>query len=99
MVLTASKLRQNIYRILDQVAETGVAVEIVRGKRRLKIVPAEGDAPRKIERLKPAATRLIDHEELRVSPAVVLELEYLHETRRISVSANVVVQGLAAQLG
>ena len=52
MVLTASKLRQDIYRILDRVAETGVPVEIVRRRRRLKIVAADGSAPRKIQRLK-----------------------------------------------
>ena len=52
MALTASKLRENIYRILDQVAETGVPVEIVRGRRRLKIVPAEESAPSKVGRLK-----------------------------------------------
>jgi len=52
MVLTASKLRENIYRILDQVAETGVPVEIVRGRRRLRIVPAEPPADRKTDRLK-----------------------------------------------
>jgi hypothetical protein len=51
MVLTASKLRENIYRILDQVAETGVPVEIVRGRRRLKIVPAEQAVPKKVARL------------------------------------------------
>jgi len=59
MTLTASKLRQNIYRILDQVAETGVPVEIVRRRRRLKIVPAEGHAPRKIDRLKARPKALI----------------------------------------
>ena len=52
MVLTASKLRENTYRILDQVAETGVPVEIGRGRRRLRIVPAEPTAARKTDRLK-----------------------------------------------
>lgn len=41
MPLTASKLRENIYRILDQVLETGVPVEIRRKGQTLKIVPAE----------------------------------------------------------
>ncbi len=31
MTLTASKLRENVYRILDQVLATGVPVEIERG--------------------------------------------------------------------
>lgn len=37
--LTASKLRSNIYRILDEALETGVPVEISRNGRRLMIVP------------------------------------------------------------
>jgi hypothetical protein len=41
MPLTASKLRENIYRILDQVLETGVPVEIERRGKILKIVPTE----------------------------------------------------------
>ncbi len=41
MALTASKLRENIYRILDRVLKTGKPVEIVRGGKRLKIVPVE----------------------------------------------------------
>ncbi|HEX2164760.1 MAG TPA: type II toxin-antitoxin system prevent-host-death family antitoxin [Thermoanaerobaculia bacterium] len=41
MTLTASKLRENIYRILDEVLETGVPVEIERRGRMLKIVPVE----------------------------------------------------------
>lgn len=59
MELTASKLRANIYRILDRVAETGIPVEIVRGRRRLKIVPVETTAPNKLARLKPRPNVLI----------------------------------------
>jgi hypothetical protein len=44
MAITASQLRKNVYLILDQVLATGVPVEVVRGRRRLKIVPA--DAPK-----------------------------------------------------
>ena len=36
--LTASKLRANVYRVLDQVLETGVPVEIERHGRRLRII-------------------------------------------------------------
>lgn len=39
MTITASKLRENIYQILDEVAETGVPVEIVRKGVKLRIVP------------------------------------------------------------
>ena len=53
MLLTASKLRENIYKILDQVLATGVPAEIARGGRRLKIVPVEDRPARKLKRLKP----------------------------------------------
>jgi len=49
-MLTASKLRENIYGILDQVLETGTPVEVVRKGKVLKIVP-ETPAP-KLTRLK-----------------------------------------------
>lgn len=39
--ITASSLRQNIYRLLDRVLETGVPLEIERRGRLLRIVPAE----------------------------------------------------------
>lgn len=49
MVLTASKLRESIYRVLDHALETGEVIEIERNGRRLRIVP---DEPRsRIERL------------------------------------------------
>jgi hypothetical protein len=38
VVVTASSLRQDIYRILDRVLETGEPVIIERGGRRLRIV-------------------------------------------------------------
>lgn len=41
MRLTASRLRQDIYRILDEVLESGVPVEIERRGKVLKIVPPE----------------------------------------------------------
>ncbi len=41
MALTASKLREDVYRILDQILETGVPVEIERRGQLLKIVPVE----------------------------------------------------------
>jgi hypothetical protein len=49
-MLTASKLRANVYGILDQVLETGTPVEVVRKGKLLKIVP-ETPAP-KLARLK-----------------------------------------------
>jgi len=49
--MKASELRQNIYRILDRVLETGEPVVIERKGRRLRIV-AES-APKRLERLRP----------------------------------------------
>lgn len=45
MSITASKLRENVYRILDEVLETGVPVEIERRGRRLRIAPVEAASP------------------------------------------------------
>lgn len=50
MTLTASKLRENVYRILDQVLATGVPVEIERGGKILRISAAE--SPGKLANLK-----------------------------------------------
>lgn len=62
MALKASALRENIYRILDQVLETGVPIEIERRGRILKIVATE---PRsKLENLQARPYLLSDPEEL-----------------------------------
>ena len=50
MVLTASKLRSDIYRILDRVLETGQAIEVQRKGRRVRIVPV--DLPTRLARLR-----------------------------------------------
>ncbi len=50
MKITASKLRENIYSILDQALETGVPVEVMRKGKILKIVPEV--KPDKLSRLK-----------------------------------------------
>ncbi|MBM4419782.1 MAG: type II toxin-antitoxin system Phd/YefM family antitoxin, partial [Chloroflexi bacterium] len=49
VALTASALRQNVYRLLDGVLETGVPLEIERHGRRLRIIAI--DAPRRTDRL------------------------------------------------
>ena len=47
-----------------------------------------------------AARRAIDDEDdLRISPMVLLELEYLHEIKRIRVSARRIVDALAFEIG
>lgn len=38
---SVSRLRADIYRVLDRVLETGVPVEVERHGQRLRIVPAE----------------------------------------------------------
>lgn len=49
MVVTASELRQNVYRLLDEVLRTGEPIEIERAGRRLRIVSV--DPPAKLSRL------------------------------------------------
>ncbi len=51
MPVTASELRANIYRLLDQVLETGEPLEIERNGRRLRVVPDQ--RPSKLDRLVP----------------------------------------------
>lgn len=70
MRLTASKLRENIYRILDQVLETGVPVEIRRKGRAVKIVPVE--PPSKLE-------RLVRRDYLRGDPEAIVHLDWSGE--------------------
>ena len=41
MAITATALRADIYRLLDEVLETGTPLEIERNGRVLRIVPAE----------------------------------------------------------
>jgi len=49
MAITTSELRGNIYRLLDQVLETGQPLEIERKGKIIKIVPA--DKSTKLDRL------------------------------------------------
>lgn len=49
--VTASKLRENIYRILDEILETGIAVEIVRRGRKLKIIPLDEGPSNRLDKL------------------------------------------------
>lgn len=50
MAMTATKLRENVYQLLDQVAETGKPIEIER-KGRLFVISSLG-VPSKLSRLK-----------------------------------------------
>jgi hypothetical protein len=62
MRLTASSLRADVYRILDQVLETGVPVLIERKGKMLKIVAVE--AASKLDNLEPRPFLAVDPEEL-----------------------------------
>jgi hypothetical protein len=53
MTVTASALRQNIYRLLDEVAETGKPLQIKRKGHLLEIAPAEVEPRPKLSRLTP----------------------------------------------
>jgi len=72
MKISASKLRENVYRILDQVLETGVPVEVERRGRRLRIVPDRLQG--KLEHLKP-------RKYLRVDPKELVHLDWSREWR------------------
>ena len=50
MRVTASKLRENVYRILDDAIATGVPVEVIRKGKLLRIVPDQPTS--KLSRLK-----------------------------------------------
>ena len=50
MPITASKLREDVYRILDEAVETGVPVEVIRKGVVLRIVPET--RPSKLANLK-----------------------------------------------
>lgn len=67
MSITATKLRQTIYAVLDAVLETGIPAEIRRKGKLLRIIAVDED-PNRLERLRslPARPDLIigDPEEL-----------------------------------
>ena len=73
MTITASRLRANVYKVLDEVLETGTPVEIERRGRRLRIVPAESQS--RLERLvrRPRF--------LKVDPESIVHLDWSDEWR------------------
>ncbi|MCB9077387.1 MAG: type II toxin-antitoxin system Phd/YefM family antitoxin [Anaerolineaceae bacterium] len=40
-IVTPTELRANIYRLLDEILQTNVPIEVKRGNRLLRIVPVE----------------------------------------------------------
>ncbi len=52
-----------------------------------------------VKRVSAAAKGAIEADDLLISPAVVLELQYLYQTKRVGENANVVVEDLRHRLG
>jgi hypothetical protein len=73
MIITASELRQNIYKLLDQVLESGVPLEIERNGRRLRVVSME--APLKLD-------RVVGHEDyIMGDPEELVHIDWSNEWR------------------
>jgi hypothetical protein len=70
--ITASNLRNDIYRILDQVLETGIPVEIERRGKILRIVPPSPSS--KIARLE-------SHDYLTCDPEEIVHVDWSREWR------------------
>jgi hypothetical protein len=70
--ITASRLRENVYRILDEVLETARPVEIERKGRILRIVPAG-------ERDK--LSRLVERDCIRGDPEGLVHVDWSAEWR------------------
>jgi hypothetical protein len=70
----ASKLRENIYKILDEILESGNTVEIERKGRIIRLVPDPPSAPR--------LQRLTAHPQaLLCDPEELVELDWSSEWR------------------
>jgi prevent-host-death family protein len=73
MAITASRLRANVYKVLDEVLETGTPVEIERRGQRLRIVPAEPS--RRLDRLRQRPRYL------KVDPESIVHLDWSDQWR------------------
>jgi len=51
MTYSITALRADLYRLLDQILETGVPIEVERNGRRLRIVPVESTS--RLDRIRP----------------------------------------------
>jgi len=71
--MNATELRKNIYRLLDQVLETGIPLVIERRGKNLRIVPT---TPRKkLDNLKPRSSYL------RGDPEDIVHMDWSEEWR------------------
>ena len=73
MSYSATKLRANLYKVLDSVLRTGVPVEIERRGKRLKIVPI--DPPDKLANLKSHPKYIVD------DPEEIVHIDWSQEWR------------------
>ena len=62
-MITASKLRQDVYQLLDSVLETGQPLEVKRKGRILRITP-EPDAESRLSKLRSHPTLTCDPEDI-----------------------------------
>jgi len=69
-MITVSKLRENVYRLVDQVLETGRPLEVSRKGRRLLIIP---------EKPVSKLSRLTRRKCLRGDPARLIHLDWSKE--------------------
>jgi antitoxin (DNA-binding transcriptional repressor) of toxin-antitoxin stability system len=74
--VTASQLRQNVYRLLDEVLDSGVPLEIERRGKLLRVVPVP--LPNKLERLVP------HHQAIVGDPEDFVHLDWSNELRDIN---------------
>jgi hypothetical protein len=61
MPISLTKLRADLYKIVDQIIETGIPVEIVRGGKKIKIVLV--DKKSKLKNLKPHPGTMVGNPE------------------------------------
>jgi antitoxin (DNA-binding transcriptional repressor) of toxin-antitoxin stability system len=73
MRITASKLRENVYRILDEALETGTPVEVIRKGKVLKIVPEK--RPSKLANLKKRKNVFVG------DPDDIINIDWMQEWR------------------
>lgn len=62
MSMSGTKLRENVYRVLDEALETGESIEIQRKGRTLRIVPDQRSS--RLGRLRKRATLNVKPEEI-----------------------------------
>lgn len=76
MKVTASQLRQNVYRLLDEVLDSGVPLEIERRGKLLRVVPVT--PPNKLGRLVPHPQAIVG------DPEDFVHLDWSNELRDIN---------------